>query len=192
MHHEALPEAQPGDNVGFNVKNVSVKELKRGFVCSDSKNDPAKEATNFTAQVSLSLYSVLCCMAILLFSCLSSRPDLPHRLPSLHRPESLLLQGCSCPCWLVYVQCRRGHCQESSVVLPCQQRIPESQQRLLTQSFAVAGHHHEPPWPDWQWLCPSAGLPHSPHCLQVLRDPDQDRQAVWQGAGGCSQVHQEW
>ena len=103
MHHEALPEAQPGDNVGFNVKNVSVKELKRGFVCSDSKNDPAKEATNFTAQVSLSLYSVLCCMAILLFSCLSSRPDLPHRLPSLHRPESLLLQGCSCPCWLVYV-----------------------------------------------------------------------------------------
>ena len=37
--------------MGFNVKNVSVKELKRGFVASDSKNDPAKEATNFTAQV---------------------------------------------------------------------------------------------------------------------------------------------
>ena len=51
MHHESLPEAHPGDNVGFNVKNVSVKELKRGFVASDSKNDPAKEATNFTAQV---------------------------------------------------------------------------------------------------------------------------------------------
>lgn len=28
MHHEALIEAMPGDNVGFNVKNVSVKELK--------------------------------------------------------------------------------------------------------------------------------------------------------------------
>lgn len=51
MHHESLPEAYPGDNVGFNVKNVSVKELKRGFVASDSKNDPAKEATEFTAQV---------------------------------------------------------------------------------------------------------------------------------------------
>lgn len=51
MHHESLPEAGPGDNVGFNVKNVSVKELKRGFVASDSKNDPAKEAENFTAQV---------------------------------------------------------------------------------------------------------------------------------------------
>jgi len=51
MHHEALTEAVPGDNVGFNVKNVSVKELKRGFVASDSKNDPAKEAADFTAQV---------------------------------------------------------------------------------------------------------------------------------------------
>eukprot|EP00210_Caulerpa_lentillifera_P006330 g6046.t1 len=51
MHHEALVEAVPGDNVGFNVKNVSVKELKRGFVCSDSKNDPAKGAAKFMAQV---------------------------------------------------------------------------------------------------------------------------------------------
>ena len=51
MHHEALPEASPGDNVGFNVKNVSVKELRRGFVASDSKNDPAIECATFTAQV---------------------------------------------------------------------------------------------------------------------------------------------
>jgi elongation factor 1-alpha len=51
MHHEALLEAQPGDNVGFNVKNVSVKELKRGFVASDAKNDPALACENFTAQV---------------------------------------------------------------------------------------------------------------------------------------------
>lgn len=51
MHHESLPEAVPGDNVGFNVKNVSVKELKRGYVCSDSKNDPAMGAGKFVAQV---------------------------------------------------------------------------------------------------------------------------------------------
>eukprot|EP01023_Acetabularia_acetabulum_P029033 TRINITY_DN2740_c0_g1_i4.p1 TRINITY_DN2740_c0_g1~~TRINITY_DN2740_c0_g1_i4.p1 ORF type:complete len:448 (-),score=113.45 TRINITY_DN2740_c0_g1_i4:279-1622(-) len=51
MHHEALPEAVPGDNVGFNVKNVSVKEIKRGYVASDSKNDPAKGCENFMAQV---------------------------------------------------------------------------------------------------------------------------------------------
>jgi len=51
MHHESLTEAVPGDNVGFNVKNVAVKEIKRGFVASDSKNDPAKEAVSFQAQV---------------------------------------------------------------------------------------------------------------------------------------------
>lgn len=51
MHHTALEEALPGDNVGFNVKNVSVKDIRRGNVCGDSKNDPPKEAANFTAQV---------------------------------------------------------------------------------------------------------------------------------------------
>merc|ERR1719348_1579155 len=51
MPHESLPEALPGDNVGFNVKNVSVKEIRRGNVASDSKNDPAKECKNFNAQV---------------------------------------------------------------------------------------------------------------------------------------------
>merc|ERR1712124_175927 len=51
MHHEALSEATPGDNVGFNVKNVSVKEIKRGMVASDSKNDPAKGCASFLAQV---------------------------------------------------------------------------------------------------------------------------------------------
>jgi elongation factor 1-alpha len=51
MHHEALEEAEPGDNVGFNVKNLSVKDLRRGYVASDSKNDPAKDTTNFLAQV---------------------------------------------------------------------------------------------------------------------------------------------
>jgi len=51
MHHESLLEALPGDNVGFNVKNISVKELRRGFVASDSKNSPATEAKSFQAQV---------------------------------------------------------------------------------------------------------------------------------------------
>ena len=40
-----------GDNVGFNVKNVSVKELRRGFVAGDSKNNPPKGAADFFAQV---------------------------------------------------------------------------------------------------------------------------------------------
>jgi len=51
MHHEALPEATPGDNVGFNVKNVSIKDIRRGNVAGDSKNDPPAESEDFTAQV---------------------------------------------------------------------------------------------------------------------------------------------
>lgn len=51
MHHTALTEAVPGDNVGFNVKNLSVKDIRRGMVASDSKNDPAQETADFTAQV---------------------------------------------------------------------------------------------------------------------------------------------
>lgn len=51
QHHEELEEAHPGNNVGFNIKNVAVKDLRRGYVCSDAKNDPAKECDTFDAQV---------------------------------------------------------------------------------------------------------------------------------------------
>jgi len=51
MHHESLEEAFPGDNVGFNIKNISVKELRRGMVAGDTKNDPPKGTENFIAQV---------------------------------------------------------------------------------------------------------------------------------------------
>ncbi|KAJ5074969.1 elongation factor 1-alpha 1 [Anaeramoeba ignava] len=51
MHHESLPEALPGDNVGFNIKGVAVKDLRRGYVCGDAKSDPPAEVSSFTAQV---------------------------------------------------------------------------------------------------------------------------------------------
>jgi len=51
MHHQQLEEAIPGDNVGFNVKNVGIKDIRRGNVVGDSKNDPPKEALSFNAQV---------------------------------------------------------------------------------------------------------------------------------------------
>ena len=51
MHHEQVAEAIPGDNVGFNVKGLSVKDIKRGFVASDSKNVPAADTEWFKAQV---------------------------------------------------------------------------------------------------------------------------------------------
>ena len=51
MHHESIPEAIPGDNVGFNVKGLSIKDIKRGYVCGDTKNDPPREVESFLAQV---------------------------------------------------------------------------------------------------------------------------------------------
>jgi elongation factor 1-alpha len=51
MHHESMPEAVPGDNVGFNVKNLSIKDIRRGMVAGDSKNDPPQETESFNAQV---------------------------------------------------------------------------------------------------------------------------------------------
>ena len=46
-----MEQAVPGDNVGFNVKGLTIKEIGRGTVTSDAKNDPAKACENFTAQV---------------------------------------------------------------------------------------------------------------------------------------------
>jgi elongation factor 1-alpha len=51
MHHEALDEATPGDNVGFNVKGLSIKDIKRGMVAGDVKNDPPMKCAAFNAQV---------------------------------------------------------------------------------------------------------------------------------------------
>jgi len=51
MHHEQVAEAIPGDNVGFNVKGLSVQDIKRGYVASDAKNVPAMDTDYFKAQV---------------------------------------------------------------------------------------------------------------------------------------------
>merc|ERR1712244_142391 len=51
MHHESMEEAKPGDNVGFNVKNISLKQIRRGMVAGDSKKDPPMKSAKFVAQV---------------------------------------------------------------------------------------------------------------------------------------------
>jgi elongation factor 1-alpha len=51
MHHEQVAEAIPGDNIGFNVKNIAVKDIKRGYVAGDVKNDPPVGCDDFLAQV---------------------------------------------------------------------------------------------------------------------------------------------
>src|SRR3990172_4566902 len=50
MHHESIPEAVPGDNVGFNVRGVDKKDLRRGDVAGPSDNPPTV-AKSFTAQI---------------------------------------------------------------------------------------------------------------------------------------------
>jgi len=50
MHHQELQQAVPGDNVGFNVKNVDKKDVKRGEVVGPT-NSPPKVASEFTAQI---------------------------------------------------------------------------------------------------------------------------------------------
>uniref|UniRef100_A0A2R9B3W7 Tr-type G domain-containing protein n=1 Tax=Pan paniscus TaxID=9597 RepID=A0A2R9B3W7_PANPA len=56
-HHEALSEALPGDNVGFSVKNVFVKDVRHDIVAGDSKNEPPMEAAGLTAQVTIRNHS---------------------------------------------------------------------------------------------------------------------------------------
>jgi elongation factor 1-alpha len=51
MHHETLDEAKPGDNVGFNIKGLSIKDIQRGNVASNSKDKPAAKCRRFYAQV---------------------------------------------------------------------------------------------------------------------------------------------
>merc|ERR550517_742749 len=80
MHHESLPEAVPGDNVGFNVKNVSVKDIKRGYVASDSKNKPATGTLTSPPRSSCSTTLDRCPMVTLL--CLiATPPTLPASSP---------------------------------------------------------------------------------------------------------------
>ena len=50
MHHQELTQAVPGDNVGFNVKNVDKKDVKRGEVVGPVNNPPTVGA-EFTAQI---------------------------------------------------------------------------------------------------------------------------------------------
>jgi len=50
MHHEMLDEAEPGDNVGFNVRGVERRDLGRGDVAGPEK-EPPTVAASYTGQV---------------------------------------------------------------------------------------------------------------------------------------------
>jgi elongation factor 1-alpha len=52
MHHETMPTAEPGDNVGFNVRGVGKNDIRRGDVCGAASNKPSVAQT-FTAQIAV-------------------------------------------------------------------------------------------------------------------------------------------
>ncbi|MDP7494247.1 MAG: translation elongation factor EF-1 subunit alpha [Candidatus Undinarchaeales archaeon] len=50
MHHEQLPKAEPGDNVGFNVRGLGKKDIRRGDVIGHD-GDPPTVAKMFSARI---------------------------------------------------------------------------------------------------------------------------------------------
>ncbi len=50
MHHEQIPEAIPGDNVGFNIRGIGKKDITRGDVLGHVDNPPIV-VSEFTAQI---------------------------------------------------------------------------------------------------------------------------------------------
>ncbi|MEK6848162.1 MAG: translation elongation factor EF-1 subunit alpha [Nanoarchaeota archaeon] len=52
MHHEALPSAEAGDNVGINIRGIGKKDIARGDVICDAAA-PATIVEEFTAQIAV-------------------------------------------------------------------------------------------------------------------------------------------
>ncbi|WRQ72949.1 MAG: translation elongation factor EF-1 subunit alpha [Methanosarcinales archaeon Met12] len=50
MHHDEIPEAVPGDNIGFNVRGIDKDSIRRGDVCGHPDKPPTV-ANEFTAQI---------------------------------------------------------------------------------------------------------------------------------------------
>jgi len=52
MHHETVPEAMPGDNIGFNIRGLSKADVKRGDVAGHTNNPPTV-VSEFTARIAV-------------------------------------------------------------------------------------------------------------------------------------------
>ncbi len=50
MHHEQIQVAEPGDNIGFNVRGIAKNDIARGDVIGH-ENNPPTIASEFTAQI---------------------------------------------------------------------------------------------------------------------------------------------
>lgn len=52
MHHETIPEAMPGDNIGFNVRGIERTAIRRGDVAGHPKAPPTV-VKEFTARIAV-------------------------------------------------------------------------------------------------------------------------------------------
>ncbi len=52
MHHENIPQAEPGDNIGFNVRGVDKATIRRGDVAGHTKSPPTV-VKEFTARIAV-------------------------------------------------------------------------------------------------------------------------------------------
>ncbi|MCI0497737.1 MAG: translation elongation factor EF-1 subunit alpha [Thermoplasmata archaeon] len=52
MHHEVVPQAVPGDNVGFNCRGIGKKDIRRGDVAGPVDKPPSVART-FTARIAI-------------------------------------------------------------------------------------------------------------------------------------------
>jgi len=52
MHHEVIPEAMPGDNIGFNVRGIERTAIRRGDVAGHPKAPPTV-VKEFTARIAV-------------------------------------------------------------------------------------------------------------------------------------------
>lgn len=52
MHHEQMPQAEPGDNVGINVRGLGKEDMRRGDVIGHP-NSPPTVAKEFTAKIAV-------------------------------------------------------------------------------------------------------------------------------------------
>jgi elongation factor 1-alpha len=50
-HHVQIPQAGPGDNIGFSVKGISRGDVHRGDVLGHTKKDPPKAVKEFIGQI---------------------------------------------------------------------------------------------------------------------------------------------
>ncbi|MCD6414189.1 MAG: translation elongation factor EF-1 subunit alpha [Candidatus Diapherotrites archaeon] len=50
MHHQQMEKAEPGDNIGFNIRGIGREDVKRGDVVGDDAHPPTV-AKEFTAQI---------------------------------------------------------------------------------------------------------------------------------------------